>query len=225
MTAMTPSSPEYAIQQAAVEQYPPTLRVVRHLISFLQWRFSLLPVGAYHWQPEDQESVEGTKSEIYIAGDTPLPAQAIGERPAITVLRSQLQFQGVGIGDMAFHNLRTGGKTYMDLLPTTICINVLSRLAFVSERLAFFVQDQIFSLREEIVRNEKCILSLGPRTTMAPPSPAGSLIDSVESDWINVALYMPTYLQHSTSFTPINVPVLEKVDVKVRDLSVNLKKR
>lgn len=225
MTAMNPSSPEYGIQQNKLEQYPPTIRACRHLIDFLQWRFSLLPAGAYHWSPDDPDSTEGTRSEIYIAGDTPLPTQAVGERPAITVLRSQLAFQGVGIGDVAFHDLRSGAKAYMDLLPTTLCINVLSRLAFVAERLAFFVQDQIFTLREEIIRTEPCILSLGQRTTMAPPSPAGSLVDSVESDWINVALFVPLYLQHTTSFIPINVPILEKIDVNVRSVDASVKKR
>jgi hypothetical protein len=215
MSALTPSSPEYGIQQNRPEFYPPTVRVVHHLVSFLQWRFSLAPVGAYHWAPEDADSPEGIRSEIYIAGDTPLPARAVGERPAITILRSQLAFQGVGMGDLVDHNLRTGGKAYMDLLPTTICINVLSRLGFVAERLAWFVQDQIFTLRDEIVRTEKCILSLGARTTMSPPSPAGALIDSVESDWIAVSLFLPTYLQHRTSHVPINVPTLKKLGTEI----------
>lgn len=219
MTAFMPSSPDFALQQNNAAMYPPTVRAVYHLVSFLQWRFSLLPAGAYHWAPEDQDAPEGVRSEIYISGDTPLPARAVGDRPAITVLRSQLAFQGVGMGDVADHNLRTGGKAYMDLLPTTLCVNVLSRLAFVSERLAWFVQDQIFTLREEIIRTEKCILALGARTTMAPPSPAGALVDTVESDWINVALYLPVYLQHRTSNVPINVPVLKKIDATVNEVS------
>jgi hypothetical protein len=217
MTALTPSSPEFAMQQNVMGQYPPTLRAVRHLTSFLQWRFSLLPAGAYHWQPEDAENPDQSGSEIFIGGDTPLPSRTIGDRPAITVLRSQLAFQGVGIGDVAFHNLRTGGKVYMDLLPTTLCINVLSRLAFVAERLAFFVQDQIFTLREEIVRSEKCILSIGARTTMGAPSPAGALVDEAGSDWIVVPLFLPTYLQHHTAFTPINVPVIKKISTSTSE--------
>ena len=212
MSAPLPAAAEYPLQQNLVAHYPPTVRVVRHMISFLQWRFSLLPVGAYHWAPEDEVSGEGMNaSEIYISGDTPLPTRAVGERPAITVLRSQLGFQGVGIGDMAHHDLRSGGKQYLDLLPTTLVINVLSRLGFVAERLAWFVQEQVFTLREEIVRHDGCILSLGARTTMAPPGPAGGMTDQIESDWMVVAMYMPVYLQHRTGFVPINVPIVESV--------------
>jgi hypothetical protein len=225
MTAVTPASQDYAIQQNLVSQYPPTLRALRTVIAFIQSRFALLPVGAYHWQPEDPDSMEGSRSEIYIAGDTPLPTQAVGDRPAITVLRSQLQFQGAGIGDVAYHDWRTGAKAYMDLLPTTFSINVLSRLAFVAERLAFFVQDQLFTLREEIVRADKCIFALGQRNSMSAPSPAGALIDSTESDWIAVSIFMPVYLQHTTSFLPINVPTIEKINVDVRPKGVVLNKR
>lgn len=214
MTAFTPSTPEYGLQQNEVAQFPPTIRLVHHLIDFLQWRFSLLPVGAYHWEPEDGVLPEGARSEIYIAGDTPLPMRAVGDRPAITVLRSQAAFQGIGLGDVAFHNLQTGGKSYMDIIPTTLCINVSSRLAFVAERLAWFVQDQIFSLREEIIRTEKCILALGARTMLAPPAPIGALADQADSDWMTVAMYLPVHLQHRTSTIPINVPLLKKVTVQ-----------
>lgn len=224
MTAITPSSPEYGIQQNDVDQYPPPVRVVRHLLSFMQWRFSLLPRGSYHWEPEGEDSPDGQPSEIYIAGDTPLPARAIGTRPAVTVLRSQLAFQGSGIGDVAFHDLKTGGKSYSDLLPMTMVVNVVSKLPMVAERLAWFVHDQIFTLREDIIREEKCIIWMGQRATITPPSPAGALVDSTESDWIAVALYLPMFLQHRTSFTPINVPVVEQIDVRVQKLSLTVNK-
>lgn len=215
MSAITPSSPEYRIQQNDPAFYPPTVRPIRHLVDFLQSRFALAPAGAFHWAPEDETTPEAMKSEIYIAADTPLPARAVGDRPAITVLRSQLAFQGIGIGDVVHHHWDTGGKVYMDLLPTTLCIAVLSRLPFVAERLAWFVHNQIFTLREEIIRTEKTILSIGSRVTVTPPSPAGALIDSVEPDWTAVSLLLPTYLQFRSEFLPVNVPILKKVDVRV----------
>lgn len=226
MTAFVQSEPDYGINQDLAAQYPVPVRAVRHIVDFLQWRFSLLPVGAYHWAPEDQASENGTKSsEIYISADTPLPSRAAGERPAITVSRSQLGFQGSGIGDVQSHNWRTGGKTYSDFVPTTIVINVLSQLAFVSERLAWFVHDQIFTLREEIVRTDKCFVYIGSRATIAPPSAAGSLVDTTKEDWIVVPIYLPTYLQHRTSFIPVNVPVLKKVEVVQREVAKNTKER
>jgi hypothetical protein len=227
VTAITPSSPEYAIQQNDPAFYPPSVRAVRHLISFLQWRFSLLPRGAYHWMPEDEDSPDGVSSEIYIAGDTPLPARAVGERPAITVLRSQIAFQGTGIGDVRDHQWQTGGKIYTDLLPTTLVVNVVSRLPMVADRLAWFVHEQIFTLREQILRSEKCIVAMGSRATVTAPSPAGALIDSTESDWIAVSIYLPTYLQQVSSSLPINVPMVKKLELSMtsRHIEVVVKKR
>ncbi len=219
MTAhITPSSPEYALGQNDPAAYPPTLRAVRYLVSFLQWRFSLLPIGSYHWAPEDADQPDRSGSEIYISADTPLPARAFGERPAITVLRSQLVFQGIGIGDTMDHQLTSGAKSYMDLMPTTLCISVVSRLSYVAERLAWFCWEQVFTLREEIIRTEQSILSIGRAVTMTPPAPAGPLVESADTDWIAVALYLPTYLQHTMSFIPINRPVLSgfSVDVKTK---------
>jgi hypothetical protein len=211
MTATIFGSPDHALQQNDPSFYPPTMRVCRHLIGFLQWRFSLLPAGSYHWAESEEQSVDRGASEIWISGDTPIPCQTVGFRPAITVLRSQVQFQGIGIGDVIDHRWGSGSKTRTDLIPTTICVNVLSRLPMVAERLAWFVQDQIFGFREEIVRTEKCILSIGQRTSMPPPSPAGSLVDSLEEDWSVVPLFLPAYLQHAVKTTPLNVPVLQKL--------------
>lgn len=225
MMPIISSFSDWRLAQNVPEMLPPTIRAVRHLISFLQWRFSLLPVGAFHWAPEDNAEPDGQQSQIYIAGDTPIPAQAVGMRPAITVLRSQAAFQGIGLGDVVDHNLRTGGKSYMDLVPTTLCVNVLSRLPMVAERLAWFVQDQIFTLREEIVRTEKCILSLGARTTLGAPSPAGALVDSVDHDWCVVPLFLPTYLQHRTSFVPLNQPVLKSIKVISKEEAASLTKK
>lgn len=216
MSVQTPSSADWSIQQDRPEQYAPPVRLIWHIVSFLQWRFSLLPVGAYHWAPEDLAAVDAGGSEIYISGDTPLPAHAVGDRPAISVQRSSVGFQGSGLGDMAFHHWPTGSKAYMDLIPTTLVISVLSRLAFVAERLAWFVQEQIFTLREEIVRKEKSILTLGSRAQLSPPQPAMGLIDASESDWMMVQIMMPAYLQHATAFVPLNRPVVQKIDVVLR---------
>lgn len=209
MTATIFGSPEYALQQNSADLYPPTIRASRHLLSFLQWRFSLCPVGAYRWVPEEEQSQDRGSSEIFISADTPLPTQNVGYRPAITVMRSQAAFQGTGIGDVAHHNWATGGKTRMDLVPTTLLVNVLSQNPLVAERLAWFVQDQVFSLREEIVRTEKCIFSIGQRTALSAPGPAGQLVDQNNEDWSVVSMALPTFLQHVTVENPLNRPMVE----------------
>lgn len=210
------TNPLFALTQNEPAFLPPTVRVVRHLISFLKWRFSLLPVGSYHYDPDSDTSPDQKGSEIFIGGDTPMKTAMAGARPAITVLRSQLAFQGIGIGDRLSADLRTGGRSYMDLMPTTIVVNVLSRVDVVAERLAFFVQEQIFTMREELVKSEPCILYMGARTGMSPPSPAGTLVDTPQSDWVCVALGLPTFLQHSTSKTPLNKTIVGEVNPVLR---------
>ncbi len=217
MTSPTVNEVDYGSAQNTVEFYPPPLRAVRHLLSFLQWRFSLLPIGTFHWEPTEESSVDAGTSEILIAKDTPLSSRMLNSRPAITVMRSQAQFQGIGLGDVVFHDWQTGGKSRMDLIPTTLCVNVLSRSPVVAERLAWFVQEQVFVFREEIIREEPCLLAIGQRTQLSPPSPAGALVsDSNGEDWSVVSLFLPTYLQHLTVSEPLNVPVLQALKTLIR---------
>lgn len=195
--------------------YPPTVRATRHILSFVKWRFSLAPVGTYHWEPAD-DTPDQKGSEIFIGSDTPITTQYVGKRPAITVMRSQAAFQGIGQGDVLSADLRTGGRTYMDLIPTTIVIHVLSRIPVVAERLAWFVQNEIFTLRAEIVKTEPCILYLGARTGMSPPSPAGTLVDTPEPGWTCVTLALPTFLQHASEKSPLNKKIVKGMNPVIR---------
>lgn len=212
---MTPTTPEYALTSSDPGHLPPTLRSIRHIVDFLKWRFSLLPVGSFHWSPEAEDSPDQGDSEIFIGTDTPISTTIVGARPAITVARSQLAFQGVGIGDLAFNDLRTGAKAYMDLLPTTLVIYVLTRMPFVAERLAFFIAEQLWVLREEIIKTEPCILYLGAKPMLSPPSPAGVLVDAPTNEWSCVTMTMPLYLQHTASKYPLNRVILNKLNLKL----------
>lgn len=211
---MRGSDPAYALTRNEAAFYPPTLKIIHHFVAFLKWRFSLLPVGTYHWV---EEGPDGRDSEIFIGASTPINTQVVGQRPAITVLRSQAAFQGMGMGDRMHTNWATGGRTYLDMIPTTVVINVLSRIDIVAERLAFFVQEQFFTLREELIRTEPCLLYCGARTSISPPSPAGTLTDSVKPDWTCVSLALPVFLQHVTSKMPVNKPILS--DLKLTSQS------
>lgn len=210
------TSPEHALTQADLSFYPPSVRVVRHIVSFLKWRFSLLPSNTYRWDPMADESQDQKGSEIFIGTDTPINTTMVGKRPAITVLRSQMAYQGVGVGDRLSANLSTGGRSYSDLVPTTIVINVLTRLPVVAERLAGFVQSQIFGMREELVKTESCLVYIGSRASISPPSPAGNLVDTPQSDWICVSLAYPTFLQDQLTKEPLNKTIVGDFNLTVR---------
>lgn len=191
--------------------YSPLYVIVRHLVDFLKWRFSLAPRGAYHWVGEVDTSPEQSGTEIFIAADTPLHEESVGQRPAITVLRSHASFQGVGLGDLAYVDLASGSKARMDLIPTTVVIAALSKIPVECETLAWVISDQIFSLREEIIRTEPSLLYIGSRASIAPPTPAGSLMaGSTAHEWTAVTLSYPTYLQHNVGTVPLGKAVISK---------------
>lgn len=216
MTAVLPPDPMHPLASMDRGFLPPHLKALVHVLDFLKWRFSLLPVGAYRWNPETEDSPDQAESEIFIGADTPIRVAQVGKRPAITVLRSTLAFQGVGIGDLAFHDMRTGGKAYMDLLPTTLCINVLSRMPEVAERLSWHVTEQLWTLREELIKTEPCILLTGTKPVLGPPSPAGAFVDTEKSDWSVVTVTLPLYLQHTTSKMPLNRPIWNRTKWNLR---------
>lgn len=210
MSASTPTTPESVF----TGNYSPLFQVQRHLLSFLKWRFSLLPQGSYRWAPESESSPEQKESEIFLSADTPIRPSVVGKRPAITVTRSQAAFSGIGLGDLAFVDLATGAKARMDMIPTHLMVNVLSRLPVEAENLAWFVATQIFSFREEIVKEEPSLLYLGARPMLSPPSPAGSLVgDSTDFEWCVVVVSMPAFLHHAMHVLPLNKPIIREIDV------------
>lgn len=211
MSAQTPTTPEGPI--LGTGQYSPFFQVVRHVVSFLKWRFSKLPQGSYRYDIES-EGPEQKNSEIFIGADTPIRPETLGKRPAITVLRSQVAAAGLGLGDRAFIDLATGSKVRMDMYPTNIMINVLSTEQVEAEGLAWFVMEQISAFRDEIcAASNGLILYMGGRPMVSPPSPAGSLIDSTEVEWTAVVLSYPCYLQHATTMMPLNKKIVGGIDV------------
>jgi len=193
--------------------FPPTYQAQRHLTSFLQWRFSQVPSGAYRYVAE--QDPDARESEICIGLDTPIDPNVMGKRPAVTVLRGPAAFQGVGFNDLATVKMQDGTQTRLDMVPTTLMVNVLSRIPVEAERLAWFCMEQIWTFREEITRTEPVIHSIGPRPTLSPPSAAGSLVQSTDFEWCVVVVAFPTYLVHSTIKQPLNNPILKRFEVRV----------
>lgn len=209
----TPTTPEGPV--VGYGRFAPTFEVVRHIVSFLKWRFSQLPQGAYRYDDSD-ESPEQKNTEIFIGADTPIRTQVVGKRPAITVLRGQIAGAGLGLGDRAFLDFATGAKVRMDMYPTTLMINILSTEPVEAEGIAWFVMEQISALRDEIAKaSNGLILYLGQRMMLSPPSPAGTLVDSTEVEWTAVVLACPCYLHHQVTMLPLNRPILGGVDFTV----------
>ncbi len=199
----------------------PAVVASRHLIDFIRWRFSTMPAGAYHWDEASADSPEQGRSEIYISGGTPIEPGPVGARPAVTVTENAMAFQGSGLNDHYHVDLATGTKVKMDILPTHLFINVLSKVEQEASAIAWFIANNIFTYREPIIHSapNKVILSGGQRLSVSMPMPAGSLVaDSAADDWRCVVITMPLYLQHSTVLMPLNKPIVRSISALLQVL-------
>lgn len=213
MTAITPTAPE--LQPGGDWTGSPFVQVQRVLVGFIQGLHAQCPVGGYRWMPSrgDQDDVG---SEVWIGKDNPINTRVVGDRPAITVLRGPGSFQGVGIGDRAFVDNRTGGEVKMDILPVTLTVNVLSRVPLEADELAWFEAKHIWALREEIMRGQEGIMYLGNRLSVSPPTPAGSLVGpDTEHNWVVCSVMIPAYLQTSMTKIPLNKRVISGFDARM----------
>lgn len=216
------------VARAAPEYNPPDdwrgsspfVQIIRRTVEFIQGLHAQCPAGSYRWCPGELGSPDENESEIWIGADNPVRSDIIGKRPAITVLRGAASFQGVGIGDRAFYDPRTGGMVKMDILPTTLMVNVLSRFPLEAEQLAWFEAQHIWALRRELMKNQSGIMFVGQRPSISPPTPAGSLVaPDTEHNWTVVSVSFPAYLQHATTTIPTGKKILNGVDVSAEVLS------
>lgn len=207
-----PTTPETSLLGNTRDAFPPDIRVARHLIDFLRWRFSTHPDGAYRWDPPGGDDTGHQTSEIFIAHETPVNPKNVGQRPAITCAVGSLQFQGLGIGDAAFVDWTTGAQVRMDLIPTFTRVHVLSRVPLEAKRLAWYVAEQIWLFRDAIIKEEPALLHIGQRPSISEPTPAGSLVGpSTEHEWVAVVVQFPTYIQHVGTTLPMNRRILNAI--------------
>lgn len=218
--ATTPEGQQYAGS--------PLVRVQRTLVSFIQGLFAQCPPGAYHWQSPSERGAQDTDdSEIWIGGESPVNPEQVGKRPAITVARGAAAFQGIGLGDQAFVDLRTGAVARMDMMPVTFSVFVLSRYPVEAEDLGWFVLRHIWSLRDEIMKGNENILYVGNRPSLSPATPAGGLIGGpdTEHNWVAVGITLPVYLQYSSTTMPLNKRILSGMTVTGRQVSEKAPKK
>lgn len=193
----------------------PLVRFQRVIVGFIRGLFAQCPAGSYHWEPTNGAAQDQEGSEIWIGTETPINPEITAKRPAVVVGRGPAAFHGVGLGDTAYIDTRTGGHVKMDMIPTTLNVNVVSRIPMEAEELAWFIARHMWVLRNEILRDNPFILYTGQRPSLSPPSAAGSLVGGpdTESDWIVVTVSMPVYLQHMEVAIPLNKKVLQGISV------------
>lgn len=213
MTAQRAGAPEHNINSALSA---PFYVARRHLVDFLQWRFSKNPPGSYHFSTNDDGSVSN-ESEIFIAGDTPKNPEQVGNRPAITVTRGSASFAGMSLNDTSFHDMRNGAKIRLDLVPVTLVVNFLGRDPAEAEAIAAYGVQQVWALRDAIVVSSPVFHAFGHQPQVGPPSPAESLVSgSPDFEWSAVVVNFPCYLVESVTTAPLNKRIHQGTTVHVK---------
>jgi hypothetical protein len=201
-------------------KYSPIEHARSLFVGFLQGLFSAALPGNYHWEPDD------STSEIYITNENPVKTTNAGQRPAITITRSPIQFYSLGLDDMLHFNMRTGAKEKTVLVPGTMHINVCSRVSLETEHLAWVCAEMLWLHRELLL--QAGFFEVGRSPAIGAPTAAGSIIASDNGDeWFVTAVSCPFQFYRTSRTTPLNKTIVQDIAVAIRTrlLAVDLMNR
>lgn len=197
-------------QEASFSENP--LQHVRELYTrFLQGVFSARPVGNYQWRPDDKHT------EVCIVNENPLNPLVYGQRPIMTLTRSEVQFQSLGLDDMIYTDVRTGMKRKSVLIPGAMTISVCSRVDQESENLAMIVADSLWSLRDVLQRMG--FFHVGQNIRVGAPGPPGSIMaNDAGKEWYCTRVLSPFQFVRTNQITPLNQDVFQHVQAQLRPM-------
>ncbi|MHB8815784.1 MAG: hypothetical protein ACYDAE_21335 [Steroidobacteraceae bacterium] len=210
---MPPKTPTTSANGAFPEdsfKYSPLEHVRTLFVRFVQGLFNAAPPGAYHWEPNDEQT------EIYVSDENALKAETIGQRPAVTCTRGPIQFYTLGLDDMLSYDIETGTKRKSVLVPGTMVINCCSRAALESERIAWICAEQLWLHREMLM--QAGFFEIGRQPAIGSPSPAGSLIVADSGDeWYLTAVTCPFQFYRTSQFSPLGKRIVKEISVSIRE--------
>jgi len=107
----------------------------RTALEFLQILFSQRAEGSFRYSPDD------TLTEISITDIHAVDLRNASQRPHIVAVRGPLSWQGQGLGggSLEQRNMRTGDRTFNDLMIGSVALSCLSREAVEAEQIAHIV--------------------------------------------------------------------------------------
>lgn len=171
--------------------------LVRAFIAFLQTIFEKAPVGYFHWSPKEEES------EIIITEENPIGLEAVGQRPAISVVLGAVEWNASSMDEFQGMNAMTGEQKHTDLLPGMMSMNCCSRVGQEARFIAWQCARHIWILRR-IFMQEPLIHEIGRHIRVGPVSPAGALVQGdTEGEWVAASVTSPFYLQWFEKVTPL----------------------
>jgi hypothetical protein len=184
----------------------PLLRLRQLVVGFLQGLFAQADTGFFRWSPDET-------SEIYITDESPLDLRIVGQRPAITVLRADINWGQTSIDERRDYNMQTEERLHTDLLSGTMVMNCCSRTPLEAEYIAWIASKHSWILRRLMIKGTP-MHEIGRRQTIGALTPAGALVqgDSATS-WINCPVYLPYHMQYNEKITPQDLQQLNRIRV------------
>lgn len=177
--------------------------------AFVQGLFAAAPAGSYHWNSDTNST------EIYISGETPVKAETIGMRPAISFTRGPIQFYSLGMDDMLKYQFSTGQKTKSVLIPGVMSINCCSRNALESEKIAWVVAEHLWLLREMLI-GANLFYEVGRQPQVSSPSPAEGIVAADSGDeWYATVVSSPFQFPRMSQFTPLNAQIVNSIEMQI----------
>lgn len=185
-------------------KYTPLRHVRTLFVRFVQGLFSAAPPGSYHWDPDD------SKTELLVSSEGRLDPEVVGQRPAVSMTRGPVQFYSLGLDDMHSYDVQTGRKEKVILVPGTMVLNCISRVALECEDLAWIIGEHLWLLRHLMMRAG--FFDIGQRIQVGSPSAAGSIITNDSGDEFTVVpVSVPFQFPRKSSYAPLGQSVVTNI--------------
>lgn len=189
-------------------KYTPMRHVRVMFIRFCQGLFSAAPIGAYHWDEDENQS------EIIITNENKLDPEVIARRPGLHFTRGPIQMYSLGIDDLISYEWDIDKKTKGVLIPGTMTINAVSRVQQESEDIAWVVMEHIWLLRDLLMRAG--FFEIGRQPQMGSPSPAGSIVANDQGDeFVATSVSVPFQFSRTSSFTPLGKQIVRSIQFQL----------
>lgn len=174
----------------------PGVYALRLYVQYLQGLFNWLPVGTFHWEPDEEIS------EIVIRAQAPLNTEVVGKRPAITVVMGPYQYMNIGIDNLLSMDSRTGARIRTDLMSGHLVVYCIANNDIVAMRLGHLVAHHT-RVNQRLLESAGGFHAIArPAPMVNAPSPPGQLVMGDSEQLIMVQVNIPFQFQWTWGTSP-----------------------
>lgn len=191
----------------------PLQHAIRSYLAFLQSLFGELKgTDKDNWSYSEDDK----ETRINIGSQTPMDASQVASRPAIIVSSQGVDATGGIIGTLDDLDPLTGRLTYLEMFRSSLGVYAISREPTEAHNIAWFIAESTWALHRTLMSNAG-FHQIGFGIRVGPPLPPGSLVGGdLRGPLVAAPLIVPFTFLRRTSVTPINVPKLNHINLRLR---------